>query len=154
MCAGFGRVRDAADLKPLLEQVADGLNARGLIVWLGITSGADLRPVLGARVQRRDARTDCIGRPRRGQCGGGGLSDGDAADREVAPGHRQGALVAPLVGPDGCIGALTAEIRDRQEQSDAMRAFAEIVASQLAGILAAAAADSAAWPDAGHGRDR
>jgi hypothetical protein len=46
ICTGFGRVRETAQLSGLLEQAADTMNARGLIVWLGNSSGADLRPVL------------------------------------------------------------------------------------------------------------
>jgi hypothetical protein len=57
------------------------------------------------------------------------------------PHASQGAVIAPLVGPDGCIGALTAEIRDGQEASDATRALAQIFASHLAGVLASAAMD-------------
>ena len=37
---------------------------------------------------------------------------------------------------DGCIGALTAEIRDRGEESETTRAVSLILASQLAGVLA------------------
>jgi hypothetical protein len=142
VCAGFGKVRDASDLKPLLEQAAGALNARGLIVWLGSPGGADLRPVLAhGYTDATLARISTIAR---------------AADNAAAcayrtatlqivksrPGGSQGAVVAPLVGPDGCIGALTAEIRDRQEESDTTRALAEITASQLAAVLAPAAASA------------
>ena len=68
------------------------------------------------------------------------------------PGAAQGAVVAPLLVADGCIGALTAEIRDRAEESATTRALAQILAAQLAGVLAAAAdADTSAGSDAGTG---
>src|SRR5207302_10044296 len=55
------------------------------------------------------------------------------------PGTSPGAVVAPLLSPDGCIGALTAEIRDRGETSDSVQALAAIFAAQLVGMLSGAA---------------
>jgi hypothetical protein len=53
------------------------------------------------------------------------------------PGVSSGAVVAPLLSPVGCVGALTAEIRGGGETSDATQAFAAIFASQLANVVAA-----------------
>ncbi len=52
-----------------------------------------------------------------------------------------GAIVAPILGPDGCIGALSAEFRGA-EISEPVQAFAAIVAAQLAGVLAASPSDA------------
>jgi hypothetical protein len=49
-------------------------------------------------------------------------------------------VIAPLLSIDGCIGALTAEVRDGSEQAETTRALSQIFAAQLAGVLAAAAA--------------
>jgi GAF domain-containing protein len=57
------------------------------------------------------------------------------------PGVAPGAVVAPLLAPDGCIGALTAEIRDGGETSEGVQALAAIFAAQLAGIVAASASN-------------
>jgi hypothetical protein len=65
------------------------------------------------------------------------------------PGASSGAVVAPLLSPEGCIGALTAEINDRGETSDAVQALAEIFAAQLASLLASSAAPAA---NAGQGQ--
>jgi GAF domain-containing protein len=59
------------------------------------------------------------------------------------PGASSGAVVAPLLSPEGCIGALTAEINDRGETSDAVQAFAEIFAAQLASVLASSSVPAA-----------
>jgi GAF domain-containing protein len=56
------------------------------------------------------------------------------------PGAAGGAVVAPIVSPDGCIGALSAEIAGGGEGSDSVQALATIVAAQLAGVLHASAA--------------
>ena len=49
------------------------------------------------------------------------------------------AIVAPLLAPDGCIGALAAEIKSGGEASDGVQSFAAIIAAQLAGVLSPAA---------------
>ena len=42
----LGRVRDVDDLRRLLSRAADGMDARGLVVWLASASGADLQPLV------------------------------------------------------------------------------------------------------------
>jgi hypothetical protein len=59
------------------------------------------------------------------------------------PGTLLGAIVAPLLSADGCIGALTAEVRDGGETSEQVQALASIFAAQLAGILAASSTAAA-----------
>jgi GAF domain-containing protein len=54
------------------------------------------------------------------------------------PGASIGAVVAPILSPDGCMGALSAEIRSGGETSESVRALAAIFAAQLAGVLATA----------------
>ena len=43
--------------------------------------------------------------------------------------------MAPLLTPDGCIGALSAEIKGRGETSDATQALVVLFAAQLASVL-------------------
>jgi hypothetical protein len=139
LCAGFARVRDAADLKALLERAAGLMNARGLIVWLGSASGADLRPVLAHGYSDQTlARIPTIARTA-DNAAAEAYRSGSVQIVKSRPGAAQGAIVAPMVVADGCIGALTAEMREQGEDSDTQRALATLVASQLAGVLAAAA---------------
>jgi GAF domain-containing protein len=49
--------------------------------------------------------------------------------------------VAPILTADGCIGALSAEIRSGGETSQSVQALASIFAAQLAGVLATAPAE-------------
>jgi hypothetical protein len=60
------------------------------------------------------------------------------------PGMSQGAIVAPLLAADGCIGALSVEIQDGGEESDSVQALASIFAAQLAPIMAGSAAPAEA----------
>jgi hypothetical protein len=147
ICTEFGRVRDAAQVKGLLEQAASVMNARGVIVWLGSTEGADLRPVLAYGYSDSTlARIPTIARSA-DNAAATAYRTSEVQIVSSRPGGSQGAIVAPMLAGDGCIGALSAEIRDREERSESTRSVAVILAAQLAGVLASAA-ESAATPDA------
>lgn len=147
ICTGFGRVREAGDLAPLLEQAAGVLNARGLIVWLGSASGADLRPVLAhGYTDKTLARIPTLARTA-DNAAAAAYRTGTVQVVAALQGGSHGTVVAPLVTPEGCIGAVTAEIRDGGEQTDTTAALATILAAQLAGLLASAADAAVAVPD-------
>jgi signal transduction protein with GAF and PtsI domain len=57
-----------------------------------------------------------------------------------------GALVAPIVTPDGCIGVLSAEMKGGSEKDERSQALASIVAAQLATLVSPPS--SAALPQA------
>jgi glycosyltransferase A (GT-A) superfamily protein (DUF2064 family) len=61
--------------------------------------------------------------------------------RAPRPGEVKTRL-APLLGPDGCIGALSAEIRHGAETSEMTQAFATIFAAQLAAVVGQAPAET------------
>src|SRR5436309_83384 len=46
LATDFGRVRDLDELTKILGRAGDVMGASGLIVWMGSTAGAELRPVL------------------------------------------------------------------------------------------------------------
>jgi GAF domain-containing protein len=46
-----------------------------------------------------------------------------------------GAIVAPLVTPGGCVGVMAAEVRHEREQQEPVRAVAAIIAAQLATLI-------------------
>ena len=52
-------------------------------------------------------------------------------------GGPHGALVAPIICAEGCIGALSAELGPGSDVSADAQAIAAIVAAQLSGVLAA-----------------
>jgi hypothetical protein len=63
------------------------------------------------------------------------------------PGGTNGAVVAPILSADGCVGALSAEIRSGGETSQSVQSLASIFAAQLAGILAPGPATAAEVPE-------
>jgi hypothetical protein len=141
LCTEFGRVRSSDELNALLGRAAGVLDARGVIVWLGSTSGGDLRPVLahGYSAQMLQ-RMPSVSRSANNaaatayRTGTPQLVLGD-------PGRASGAVVAPLLSADGCVGALSVETLGGGETSDAIQATVGIFAAQLAGVLAVSAAE-------------
>jgi hypothetical protein len=146
LCTDFVRVRDAEQLKALVHQAAALIDARGVIVWLGNTAGGDLRPVLAHGY--KDATLSHLSSvPRTADnAAATAYRTGELQIVPSRPGGAPGAVVAPLLSNDGCIGAFTAELRHGGEQTDTTRALAQILASQLAGVLATAAAAPADQP--------
>jgi GAF domain len=134
-CAGLNRARDAQELVLLLEQAASMLEASGVVVWIANLAGTSLRPVLAHGYSAEAlAHLPHVAR----------AEDNAAAAAYrtsrlqivlARPGSASGAIAAPLVTPDGCFGALTAEIKDGGEMSDATQALATIFAAQLGTVL-------------------
>ena len=144
LCTDLGRARDHADLTGLLARAAEALEASGLIVWVGSASGGDLRPaIVHGYPPQTMARMPSI--PRSADNAAAAAYRTAALQIVLArPGRSSGAVVAPLVGPDGCIGALTAEIKGGAETSDTVQALAAIFAAQLtSAVSSGAAAESA-----------
>lgn len=136
LCEAIVRLTDSATLPQILERAAGILDARGIIVWMA--AGDELfaatafgyEPAVVGRLlpisrtaENATARSWRSGKP------GVVLSNESAL----------GAVVAPMFGPDRCIGVLAAEVRNGREKDAATRAVTAIVATQLAGVLTA-------WP--------
>lgn len=139
LCTALGRVSDAEELRVLLGRAADLLDASGIVVWLGSTAGADLRPAIAHGYGPQAlARMPVVARSA-DNAAAAAYRTGELQIVLARPGASAGAIVAPLLASDGCVGALSAEIRGGGEASDAVQALAAIVAAQLAGILATTA---------------
>ncbi len=134
ICADLARVLDAGDLPALLTRAADVLKAPGLIVWVVDQSGRVLYPLL------------THGYPAATLSKMGSLStDADNATAAAwrtselravpATSEAPGALVAPIVTSDGCVGVLAAEVKDGRELRGEVRALATIFAAQLATLV-------------------
>lgn len=143
ICTDFGRVHDVEELKTLLGKAAAVLEASGVVVWLGSTAGGDLRPVLAHGYSAQTiARMPSVPRSANNAAAAAYRSGGLQIVLSQ-PGSAAGAIVAPLLSADGCIGALSVEIRGGGETSEAIQAVAGIFAAQLAAVLAASVAEAA-----------
>ena len=136
----FGRVRDLDELTGVLGRAAEVMDASGLMVWVGSATGSDLRPVLAhgysaemiARIPPVPRSAD--------NAAAAAYRSGRLQIVLARPGSSSGAVVAPILAADGCIGALSAEIRSGGETSESVSALAAIFAAHLAGVLATAPA--------------
>jgi len=136
LCTALSRVDSSAALPDMLARAAALLDASGIIVWLGsgdelfaVTShGYHPRVISQLGSIPRDADNATADAWRTGEAR---TVAGDAM--------ANGAIVAPMFGPDTCIGVLAAEVRHGREQDEATRAVTMMVAAQLAMVLGA-------WP--------
>lgn len=136
----FGRVRDLDELTRVLGRAADVMDASGLMVWVGSATGGDLRPMLAhgysaemiARIPPVPRSAD--------NAAAAAYRSGTPQIVLGRPGGSSGAVVAPILSADGCIGALSAEIRGGGETSESVQALAAIFAAHLAGVLASSPA--------------
>jgi GAF domain-containing protein len=129
-------VADPGELPVLLERAAGAIDASGLIVWVADRPGTSLFPILAQGYPASVlARMGSISRG----------ADNAAADafrhgelRTVAAhGSMPGAIVAPIITGDGCVGVLAAEMRRGAERDEATQAIAAILAAQLATFVTA-----------------
>lgn len=144
VCGAIARMTSAAALPDVLARAASVLDASGIILWMG--AGEEL---FAASAYGYDSAVIArLGPIHRG------------ADNATAAAWRtgelrtvkgdlvsNGAVVAPMWGPDTCIGVLAAEIRHGHEDNASTRAVASMMAAQLAAALSA-------WPSAGTDQTR
>lgn len=132
----FGRVRDLEELSRILGRAADLLDASGLMVWVGDTAGGDLRPALSHGYSSQMLARIPPVRRTADNAAAKAYRSGALQIVLSRPGVGTGAVVAPILSADGCIGALSAEIRGGAETSEAIQGLAAIFAAHLAGVLA------------------
>jgi transcriptional regulator with XRE-family HTH domain len=137
LCSQLARVQTTADVPPLLGELAKILDAIGVILWLWDPIANELMPALThgyservvAQLPRveRDTNNATAAAFRAGRtC----VVKGDDVDN--------GALAVPLMGPAGCAGVLAIELPERREEKDSVRAYAAILAAQLATLIGTA----------------
>lgn len=135
LCTDLARVKESGELAGLLSRAAELLDASGLVLWMVGPDGATLRPAAShgysdhalARMKTLSGRSD------------NAVSLSYRTGRlEVVRGGRDkpGAVVAPIVTSNGCVGAMAAEVRHGAEASPSVQAVATIVAAQLASFVA------------------
>ena len=132
----FGRVRDLEELTRVLGRAAEVMDASGLMVWVGSATGGDLRPALAHGYSAEMiARIPPVSRSA-DNAAAAAYRSGTLQIVLSRPGGASGAVVAPILSAEGCIGALSAEIRSGGETSESVQALATIFAAHLASVLA------------------
>ena len=136
LCAALSRLSDPAVLPALVSRAADLLDASGIILWM--SAGEELFAVTAYGYQPQLlARLGPIA----------GSADNATAiawrtgrmTTVARDGETNGAVVAPMLGPEACIGVFAVEVRHGRERDGATQAVASMIAAQLATVLSA-------WP--------
>jgi hypothetical protein len=127
-------LQEGTQLPGLLERAARVIDASGIIVWVADPDGRALRPAMSfGYSDQAMARMGAI--PREAQ-NAAAAAYRSAEMRSVSgDGFASGALVAPLVTPEGCIGVLSAEMKGGSEKDERSQALASIFAAQLATLV-------------------
>ena len=137
LCTDFGNLTDQAQLPGLLARTAELMHASGIIVW-GVGGEGALRPALGHGYSTGTLKR--IGSiPRNGTDPTAAAFTSGRIQIAASGGSGAGALAAPLMAAERCVGVLSVELRDGWESNDAVQAAATIVAAQLAPLLPSAA---------------
>ena len=142
LATDFGRVRDLDELSRVLGRAADVMDASGVMVWMGEIGGTELRPVLAhgydsgmlSRIPAVPRSAD--------NAAAKAYRSGTLQIVLARPGKSTGAVVAPILSADGCVGALSAEIRHGAETSETTQALATMFAAHLSTVVAQAPADA------------
>jgi hypothetical protein len=138
LATDFGRVRDLDDLTRLLSRSADLMDASGLMVWMAADATSDLRPVL-AHGYSADVLARIPAMPRTADNAAAKAFRSNTLQIVLRrPGKSTGAVVAPIMSANGCVGALSAEIRHGAETSETTQALATLFAAHLATVVAQA----------------
>lgn len=138
LCTAISRVVSSNALPDMLARASALVDAQGVIVWMGAgeelfaatSHGYDPKVIsrLGAIPRTADNATAAAWRE--------GELHTVAGDM-----MSNGAIVAPMFGPESCIGVLAAEVRHGREEDASTRAVTQMIAAQLATVLSA-------WPAA------
>ena len=139
LCTDLSRVTSPSALPDLLGRAARILDASGLILW--ISAGEQLFPVVGHGYPPDVlARLAPLGRQGDNAAAAAWRTGQLTVVQSTGPSDH-GAIVAPLLGLDECVGVLAAEVRHGVADRPAMHALATVIAAQLATVVPA-------WPAA------
>jgi hypothetical protein len=114
LCTDLGRVSDLDELTSLIGQAADVMDASGIVIWVASADGTYVQlalshgyaPQVTARMSRIMRSAD--------NAAAAAYRTGQMQIVPARPGESNGAVVAPLLSADGCIGALSAETAGRR----------------------------------------
>ena len=134
LCTELGRAVDRDELQRLLQDSAGVLNAAGLIVWLCDERAEELTPALvhgyphnvvaHLPTVTRDADNATAAAFRTGK-----------TCELAATACANGAMVVPLLMPEGCAGVLAIELRQGVQPTRSGRSIAILLAAALAQLV-------------------
>jgi CHASE3 domain sensor protein len=134
VCSHLAQVMDTHALPPLLGRAAAILDSPGIVLWIADPDGRELSPIVTHGYSRRMVlRLGTILREAENATAAAlRTSLLQTVDTDAV---SNGAIAAPLVTPVGCVGIMSAEVRDHGEKDPAKLAAASIIAAQLATLV-------------------
>jgi hypothetical protein len=141
VCTAIARLTNAEDLPRLLQQAAAVIDASGVVIWMAAGEELFAAAAFGYPPQVIQ---------KLGPINRSAINATASAWRtntlQAVPGGQdgRGALAAPMLGPDRCVGVLAVELGIGHDPDAARRAVTMMFAAQLAAALAAWPAASAA----------
>jgi CHASE3 domain sensor protein len=144
VCTAIGRLTNAEDLPRLLQQAAAVIDASGVVIWMAAGEQLFAAAAFGYPPQVIQK----LGPINRSAINATAAAWRTSTLQAVAGGQDgRGALAAPMLGPDRCVGVLAVELGIGHDGDAARRAVALMFAAQLGAALAGWPAASAAAPD-------
>jgi transcriptional regulator with XRE-family HTH domain len=130
LCTRIQQADHPRQLLPVLGEVAQMIEAKGLVLWLWDSTTAGLKPWLSHGYSSQlVAQLPCV---RRDDDNAIAASFRTADTCIVDKGFGEtGAIVVPLIGNSRCLGALALELRDGGERRPFVRDAAVVVATLL-----------------------
>jgi transcriptional regulator with XRE-family HTH domain len=134
LCTALGRVDRSVEARPLLQDSARILDAKGLIVWLWDAAASHLTPSLVHGYSDRVVAQ--LPNVRRDADNATAAAFRAAQPRLVRDGQQPPhALAVPMLTPTGCTGVLAIELQRATPQITQALAVATILAAQLAHMV-------------------
>jgi hypothetical protein len=143
LCTAIARATDANDLATFLTRASAALGASGVVVWMA--AGDEL---IAASAHGYEARAfDRLG-PIKRSANNATAAAWRLGSMQVVPSGdaANGALVAPILGTERCVGVLAVEVPRGRETDPAIQAITRFLAAQFAATLAPWPAASVADP--------
>ncbi|MGE3401701.1 MAG: helix-turn-helix domain-containing protein [Vicinamibacterales bacterium] len=134
VCASIARAADWNELTPALAEAASLVRAEGMTIWTWDQRFNALSPAwahgyadeLVARMPRVTRESD--------NALAAAWREARVVVVSATPGST-GAVVAPMVTPDGCLGVVALELAETRETDQLIQAIATILAAQLASVM-------------------
>jgi len=143
VCTAMGRLTNADDLPRLLQQAAAVLDASGAVIWMAAGEELFAAAAFGYPPQVIQK----LGPLNRSAINATAAAWRTSTLQAVTGGQDgRGALAAPMLGPDRCVGVLAVELGIGHDGDAGRRAISMMFAAQLAAALAGWPAASAAAP--------
>ena len=143
VCTAIGRLASADELPHLLQRVGTVLDASGVVIWMAAGEELFAAAAFGYPPQVIQK----LGPINRSAINATAAAWRSGTLQAVSGSFEaRGALAAPMLGPDRCVGVLAVEVGGGYDGDAARRAVAMMFAAQFAAALAGWPAASAAAP--------